>query len=68
MTEAKRWAATVWYRGDEGLAAMFCHFEELEELHDIVERGPDWNCIEKIEVRLARATHPGLTVEQAARL
>lgn len=24
--------------------------EELEDLHDIIEQGPDWNSIDKIEI------------------
>ncbi|NEV75542.1 hypothetical protein DYI24_00405 [Rhodopseudomonas sp. BR0C11] len=29
-------------------------FEELEDLDEIVERGPDWNTIEEIVIRLNR--------------
>jgi hypothetical protein len=45
------------------------HFEELEELSGIVERGPDWNTIETIVVRLNPncATYPDDTIEAAAR-
>jgi hypothetical protein len=44
------------------------HFEELNELHDIIERGPDWNTIEGIFIRLNphRTAYPEDTVEDAA--
>ena len=62
-----RWTATITYRTDNGPLAIEHSFEEIEDLHDLVERGPDWNTIERIVVRLARRLEPGLTVEQAER-
>jgi hypothetical protein len=48
----KRWMAEIYYQN--GLSPQIVAFEELEELQEIVERGPDWNDIEKIEVHLNR--------------
>ena len=48
-----RWTATVTYRHDGGDRKVHHQFEEIEDLHDIIERGPDWNCIKKITVRLS---------------
>ncbi len=49
---AKRWMAEIAYF--KGLAPKTVAFEELEDLHDIVERGPDWNEIDRIVVTLNR--------------
>lgn len=71
MTEAprpsrSRWFATVTYRSDNGPIDVNHGFEELYELHDLVERGPDWNAIERIEIRLVRVKYPNDTIEKAA--
>jgi hypothetical protein len=50
----KRWMAEIYYRTDREMAVY--NFEELEELHDIVEFGPDWNEIDHIIVTLNRGT------------
>ena len=52
MDDDLRWIATVTYRGDLGEIDNEFHIEELSELHDLVELGPDWNCIERIEIVL----------------
>jgi len=65
---SERWTATLWYRAAHGLVEVAVHFEELEELHDIVERGPDWNTLDRIEVRLTRNSTPNLTVERSETL
>lgn len=61
----KTWRAVIHYRTDAGQVDVEHFFEELEDLHDIVERGPDWNTIIKIEVVLNRIVEPDLTIEQA---
>lgn len=43
----KRWSAVVHYRSDSGLVEVPHDIEELAELQDLVERGPDWNAIER---------------------
>jgi hypothetical protein len=47
-----RWIATVKYRTDAGITEVDHQFEEIFELHDLIERGPDWNCIESIHIEL----------------
>lgn len=65
--ETARWKATVYYRSDDlGLVDVEYGIEEIEELQDIVERGPDWNTIDRIVVTLDRKAVEGLTLEQAA--
>lgn len=68
-TETARWKATIYYRSDAtGMVDVEHGIEELEELQDIVERGPDWNSIDRIVVVLDRKTHADLSIEQAAGL
>jgi hypothetical protein len=59
-----RWLAVVTYRSESGPIHVDHHFQELEELHDLIERGPDWNTIENIVIRLnpRRTSYPGDTV------
>jgi hypothetical protein len=48
-TNAKRWAAVITYidkSNDE------CEFEEFLDFADTMAHGPDWNLIDKIEIRL----------------
>lgn len=61
-----RWRATVVYLSEAGSIDVEHHIEELVELQDLVERGPDWNAIDKIEIVLMRGTGR-LTIEQAER-
>lgn len=66
MREQARWHATIYYRSETGGVDVEHDIEELEELHDIVERGPDWHAIDKIVVTLARRADAELTLERAA--
>ena len=50
MGEYQRWMAEITYT--DGTPPDVVAFEELFELQDIVERGPDWNAIECIVVTL----------------
>lgn len=61
-----RWLATIYYRSESGGVDVDHDIEELEELHDIVERGPDWHSIDKIVVTLARRVDDEITLEEAA--
>ena len=69
MDEHFRWIAVVSYRSQNGLIEVDHHFEEISELDEIVERGPDWNTIDSITIRLnpRRTAYPGDTVEEAER-
>jgi hypothetical protein len=64
----ERWSATLWYRASHGLVPCEVTFEELDELDAIVEHGPDWRTLDRIEVKLARNDAPGLTVEKSETL
>lgn len=65
---AMRWQVTIWYRSKLGTIDVQYAVEEISDVDGIVEAGPDWNTIEKIEITLARALVPGLTVEAADEL
>lgn len=62
-----RWCAKVLYRTDNGLIDVEHMFNELEQLHDIVEAGPSWQAIDHIIV-VYTGLHEKLTVEEAAAL
>ena len=51
---SKRWMAEITYRN--GTPPSLVQFEEIADLHNIVERGPDWNEIEQIVVTLNRSS------------
>lgn len=68
MMAPDRWKAEVTYRTERGPNLLVTYdFEDLSDLEDLVERGPDWNSIVKIEVTLARVSTPGQTIESAER-
>jgi hypothetical protein len=48
----KRWMAEISYNNER--RPKIVQFEELVELHDVVEMGPDWNEFEQIVVTLNR--------------
>ncbi|MGY2995473.1 hypothetical protein [Mesorhizobium sp. URHB0026] len=56
------------YRADAGPVDVHHDIEELRELEDIVERGPDWRTLVDAVVTLNRHREPSLTVEQAEKL
>jgi hypothetical protein len=62
----KRWLATVTYRSSAGLIPVEYEIEELDELHDLVERGPDCNSIVDIRIVLARKLYVALVDDEEA--
>ncbi|TPK15190.1 hypothetical protein FJ872_19535 [Mesorhizobium sp. B2-5-9] len=67
---APRWRAEIVYRSDLGPLELIHVFEEIEDLADLIERGPDWRCMISCEIALNRSSKEfeTLTVEQAAKL
>ena len=63
----KRWTATVTYSTDAGPVNVIHEIEELDELQDLIERGPDWNASVDIRIVLARRGYY-VTVEEAREL
>ncbi len=63
-----RWIATVYYRSEIGIIDVRHDLLELEELHDLVERGPHWDTIDHVEIVRADSTERALTIEEAEAL
>jgi len=63
-----RWIATVFYRTEAGTVDVQHDMLEIEELHSLVERGPHWDTIVRINVVRADGADRALTVEEAAKL
>ena len=64
-----RWIAVVTYRTESGPVDVEHHFEEMVELHNIIERGPDWNTIDgdiRVRPNTRRVCYENDTVEAAA--
>lgn len=58
-----RWNAVVVYKTKNGPVDVEHHFEELYELDDLIERGPDYRAIVSISIRYA-PSEP-ITIEEA---
>lgn len=63
-----RWYATITYRYDDGPRNVSFYFPEMTDLDRIVEAGPHWDTIERIEVRRYNPPLPNLTIEQAEKM
>jgi len=52
-----RWMAEIHYiTGPDEITVKAVAFEEIEDLDEVIERGPDWNTIDKIIITLNRST------------
>jgi hypothetical protein len=61
-----RWHAVVHYRTVAGTLDVEMYVEEIEDLHDRIEKGPHWDTVELIEIRRVNHTDSAkLTLEQA---
>jgi hypothetical protein len=65
-----RWIVTPTCRSEHGPIEVDHHIEELCDLPDLIEDGPNWNSLVEVTVVLnpLRSTHPGITMEAAAKL
>lgn len=64
---AKRWQVEITYRSESGDQPIHHAIEELDELHDIVERGPNFYAIKQITIEVDASRVGGhQTIEQAA--
>ena len=50
----KRWKAVIDYSTDEGPKSVEHYFEEITDLHLIIEHGPNWNFLIRCTVTLNR--------------
>ena len=61
-----RWQATITYRSKVGPATAAHDLVELKDLDSIIEKGPHWDTVEKIEVvKVNHSTSPLRTLEAA---
>ena len=51
----KRWKAVIQYRTESGSETVEHYFEEILDLHLIIEHGADWNRLIRCTVMLNRA-------------
>lgn len=65
LTGRARWRAVVTYRSAVGPVDVEHWLDELADLHDLVEAGPHWDCIEGIAVERVNPISPGLSLETA---
>lgn len=54
LHDNKRWKAVVEYRTDDGVKSVVHYFEEISDLHLIIEHGPDWNFLMRCTITLNR--------------
>lgn len=66
--EDARWHAVIHYRTETGTRDVEWYLEEIEDLHDRVEHGPNWDTITGIEIKRVNPLDRDLTVERAARM
>jgi hypothetical protein len=66
----QRWRAEIEYRSDAGVVDVEHFFNEIEDLHSLIEHGPNWACLIKctITLNLQLTGLENLTVEQARML
>lgn len=50
----KRWRAVIEYQSANGPIVVEHFIEEIRDLHDIIEHGPDWNTLSRCTVTLNR--------------
>ena len=66
--EHLRWIVEIDFRTEHGVVTVDYLIEELHELDELVERGPDWNTILQIRVGLnPQCRSHGGTVEDHPR-
>jgi hypothetical protein len=63
-----RWKALCLYRTEAGTVDVEHLFEEIADLHNLIERGPHWETLISCTITLNDLSINGLTVEKAARL
>lgn len=50
----RRWKAVIEYGTEDGPKSVEHYFEEISDLHIIIEHGPDWNFLIRCTITLNR--------------
>lgn len=66
--DSARWRAVVYYATENGTVEVDHWLEELNALHSVVEIGPHWDTIERIEVFRVNHCQGPITVEASRKL
>lgn len=59
LHEGKRWKAVIEYATDTGPELTEHYLEEVTELHNVIEHGPDWNTLIRCTLVLNRTDDGG---------
>jgi hypothetical protein len=59
LHEGKRWRAVIEYATHLGTETVEHYLEEVTELHNVIEHGPDWNTLLKCTLVLNRPDDGG---------
>ncbi len=51
-----RWPVIIYYHTDAGLIDIEFQIDELDALQGVIERGPSWYALDRIEIRLTDPT------------
>ncbi len=65
MSSEKRWRVILRYHVNSGEVEKECFIEELDELSEIVESGPNWYALKGIVITHVRRPTETRTIEQA---
>jgi len=64
-----RWKVTTYYRSNAGSIDVTYDLSELYDPHDIDERRPHWDTIERIKtLKVDQVDGDGLTIEEASKV
>lgn len=63
-----RWNVEIDYRSEIDIThTVYMRVDELGDVHDIIEGGPDFNCVQRIIVTLNKKHEPSLSIEEVRR-
>jgi hypothetical protein len=62
-----RWKALCLYRTEAGMVDVEHQFEEIADLHNLIERGPHWGTLMSCTITLNDPSYAWLTIEEASK-
>lgn len=61
----KRWRVIIRYYSDVGEIDVEHALEELDDLGELIERGPNWYCLKGIVITHVRRPEETMTIERS---